>query len=52
MNGFVMGTWVGTALAKDSGRPVAGAGDFALAHNVEDGPAVARVMDALLAAGG
>ncbi|RYG08236.1 MAG: VOC family protein [Caulobacteraceae bacterium] len=52
MNGFVLGTWLRGALAKDSGRSVAGPGDFALAHNVQDGPTVARLLDALVAAGG
>ena len=53
MNGFVLGTWLRTALAKDSARPVAnGPGDVALAHNVASEDAVAPLMDRLAAAGG
>ncbi len=53
MNGFVLGTWLRTALAKDSARPVANtSGDFALAHNVGEKDAVAPLMDRLAAAGG
>lgn len=53
MNGFVLATWLRTALAKDSARAVAnGPGDIALAHNVVSEDTVARLMDRLADAGG
>ncbi len=53
MNGLVLATWLRTALAKDSARPVANtSGDIALAHNVSESDAVAPLMDRLAAAGG
>ncbi|QTC92957.1 VOC family protein [Brevundimonas goettingensis] len=53
MNGFVLGTWLRTALATDSARPVANtSGDFALAHNVSAQNDVEPLMDRLAAAGG
>ena len=52
MNGFVLGTWLRSALAEDSARPAAGSSGFALAHNVTSGDQVAPVMDRLIAAGG
>jgi catechol 2,3-dioxygenase-like lactoylglutathione lyase family enzyme len=53
MNGFVLGTWLKTALAKDSRRPVANAsGDIALAHNVASEDVVAPLMNQLAQAGG
>lgn len=52
MNGFVLGTWLDSALAADSGRPVAGSGGFALAHNVGSAEAVAPLMERLARFGG
>ncbi|HYD12361.1 MAG TPA: VOC family protein [Allosphingosinicella sp.] len=53
MNGFVLGTWLRDALAKDAGLAAPGAsGGFALAHNVRDEAEVAPAMARLLAAGG
>lgn len=53
MNGFVLGTWLSTALEADSGRAgLATPGAFALAHNVAAKAEVQPAMDRLIAAGG
>lgn len=53
MNGFVLGTWLASALEADSGRPaLARPGAFALAHNVGARDAVQPLIDRLTAAGG
>lgn len=52
MNGFVLGTWLASELARDSGRAAAPSGGFSLAHNVASRDAVAPVIGALTAAGG
>lgn len=53
MNGFVLGTWLRSALAADSGRPDgSGSGAFALAHNVATRDAVEPAMQRLIAHGG
>ncbi|HTU11868.1 MAG TPA: VOC family protein [Allosphingosinicella sp.] len=53
MNGFVLGTWLKAALADDMKREAAaGAGAYALAHNVPGKAAVEPLIDRLLAAGG
>ena len=52
MNGFVLGTWNRTALARDMHRPVAPPGSIALAHNVPAKGDIALMMERLVAAGG
>ena len=52
MNGFVLGTWLASALAADTGRAAAAPAGFSLAHNVRSRGEVASVMEALCAAGG
>ena len=52
MNGFVLGTWLRSALAEDSARPAASSSGFALAHNVASGDDVVPVIEQLIAAGG
>ncbi len=54
MNGFVLGTWLNTALAADLGRPPGQGGGMlmSLAHNVPSRRDVEPLMDALRAAGG
>lgn len=53
MNGLVLGTWLGPALADDMARPpVPGAGAYALAHNVASADAVSALISRLAAAGG
>jgi uncharacterized protein len=52
MNGFVLGTWLTSALEGDMGRALARPGAFALAHNVAGGDEVQAVMDRLARYGG
>jgi catechol 2,3-dioxygenase-like lactoylglutathione lyase family enzyme len=53
MNGFVLGTFSKPALEQEMSRPtLAGAGSYALAHNVAAQADVEVVMQQLLAAGG
>lgn len=53
MNGFVLGTWLRTALEADTRRPgLARAGAFTLAHNVATGDEVQRTLDHLSRFGG
>lgn len=53
MNGFVLGTWLASALEADSGRPaLARPGAFALAHNVAARGEVQPLIGRLVAAGG
>ncbi|WP_207479699.1 VOC family protein [Arenibaculum pallidiluteum] len=53
MNGFVLGTWLESALAADSGRAaIHRPGAHALAHNVPARADVQPAMDRLLRAGG
>jgi catechol 2,3-dioxygenase-like lactoylglutathione lyase family enzyme len=53
MNGFVLVTWSRAAGILRQRRPAANApGDFALAHNVDSGEAVAPMMERLATAGG
>ena len=52
MNGFVLGTWLGGALAGDMQRPCSGPGAFALAHNVRSREEVESVIAGLARAGG
>lgn len=52
MNGFVLGLWLQPALEADTGRPAAGPGAVALAHNVRQRADVLPLIDRLLAAGG
>jgi catechol 2,3-dioxygenase-like lactoylglutathione lyase family enzyme len=53
MNGFVLGTWLQSALEADMQRSgLARPGAFALAHNVGSEAAVRDVITALAAAGG
>jgi catechol 2,3-dioxygenase-like lactoylglutathione lyase family enzyme len=53
MNGLMLGTWLGSALADDSCRPpAAGPGAFALAHNVTSQAAVQQTIDRLAQFGG
>jgi catechol 2,3-dioxygenase-like lactoylglutathione lyase family enzyme len=53
MNGFVLGLWLKPALAADMKREgAAGAGAYALAHNVGAREEVAPLLDRLVAAGG
>lgn len=53
MNGLVLGTWLKGSLAEDMQRPgEAGAGTYALAHNVPAEGDVQPLIDRLAAAGG
>lgn len=53
MNGFILGTWLQTALEADLQRPeLARPGAFALAHNVPSKEDVEPLMERLLSAGG
>jgi catechol 2,3-dioxygenase-like lactoylglutathione lyase family enzyme len=52
MNGFVLGTWLTTALEADMGRPLQGRSAFALAHNVGTPEAVQPLLDRLGQNGG
>ncbi|HSJ40277.1 MAG TPA: VOC family protein [Xanthobacteraceae bacterium] len=53
MNGLMLGTWLASALAADSQRQAAaGAGAFALAHNVTSKEAVQPTLDHLVRFGG
>jgi catechol 2,3-dioxygenase-like lactoylglutathione lyase family enzyme len=53
MNGFVLGTWLTSELAKDSGRPdLRFPAAFALAHNVASEGAVDELIATLVKAGG
>ena len=53
MNGFVLGTFLRSALETDMNRPAGNApGAYALAHNVASQADVVPVMDRLIAAGG
>ena len=53
MNGLMLGTWLESALAADiGGRRSAGAGAYALGHNVPARADVAPLCDRLLRAGG
>jgi catechol 2,3-dioxygenase-like lactoylglutathione lyase family enzyme len=51
MNGLVFAIWAREELAADMQRPCAGTGGIALAHNVENAPAVDMAIERLLAAG-
>jgi catechol 2,3-dioxygenase-like lactoylglutathione lyase family enzyme len=53
MNGFVLGTWLETALDEDARRAGApGPGRFALAHNVPTQADVQPLLDRLVRSGG
>lgn len=53
MNGFVLGTWLTTALEADMQRPgLLRPGSFALAHNVATRDAVQATLDRLSRCGG
>lgn len=52
MNGLMLGTWLSSALAADSGRPMLPPGGMSLAHNVSGRQAVEPLMQALIQAGG
>ena len=53
MNGFMLGTWLRSALETDiGGGPMARSGAVALAHNVVDQDDVQVVIDGLAKAGG
>jgi catechol 2,3-dioxygenase-like lactoylglutathione lyase family enzyme len=52
MNGFVLGTWLVSALESDMRRPLARPGAFALAHNVTSRDAVQATLDHLAKFGG
>jgi hypothetical protein len=53
MNGFVLGTWLSTALEADAQRPnLARPGAFSLAHNVASVDDVQATMDRLAQFGG
>ena len=53
MNGFVLGTWLESALREDTRRPrLARPGAFSLAHNVRTRDDVAVLLDRLGAHGG
>ena len=53
MNGLVLGTWLQSALAADTGRPDTNApGAFTLAHNVPTRDAAEPAMRRLVAHGG
>jgi uncharacterized protein len=53
MNGFVLGTWLTSALENDMQRAdLAKPGAFALAHNVNSQEQVQPLLDKLISAGG
>ena len=52
MNGFVLGTWLTSALEEDMRRTLARPGAFCLAHNVATAEEVADVLDRLSQFGG
>lgn len=52
MNGFVLGTWLTSALEDDMQRRLARPGPFSLAHNVGAAEEVQQVMDHLSQYGG
>jgi hypothetical protein len=52
MNGFVLGTWLTTALERDMRRPLARPGAFCLAHNVGTAEEVQAVLERLAEHGG
>lgn len=53
MNGFVLGTWLQSALEVDMKRPASPApGAYSLAHNVRDPLEVTTVLERLAAFGG
>jgi catechol 2,3-dioxygenase-like lactoylglutathione lyase family enzyme len=53
MNGFVLGTWLASALAEDAKRTgLSRPGAYALAHNVADAEAVEQAMARLVQFGG
>ena len=52
MNGFVLGTWLSTALESDMRRGLSRPGAFALAHNVTTRDAVQPTLDHLAKFGG
>lgn len=52
MNGFVLGTWLTSALEADMQRPLARPGAFSLAHNVATADDVRAVLDRLAQFGG
>lgn len=53
MNGFILGTWLQSALEADQRRPgLARPGAFSLAHNVPAEADVVPLMERLLSAGG
>ena len=52
MNGFMLGTWLESALAADMGRKSMQPGAFALGHNVPQRSDVQPTMDRLVASGG
>jgi len=53
MNGFVLGTWLTSALERDMQRNgLVGPGAFALAHNVSSQEQVQPLLDKLASAGG
>jgi len=52
MNGLVLGTWLRTALAADTGQGTLPSGGFTLAHNVPAAEDVQPLIDRLVAAGG
>lgn len=53
MNGFVLGTWLKSALEADMKRPTSPApGAYSLAHNVSDPLDVTKVLERLAAFGG
>jgi catechol 2,3-dioxygenase-like lactoylglutathione lyase family enzyme len=52
MNGFVLGTWLATALERDMRRPLARPGAFSLAHNVGTAEEVQAVLERLAEHGG
>lgn len=52
MNGFVLGTWLASALEADMQRKLVQPGAFALAHNVTSRDAVQPLLDRLAKFGG
>jgi catechol 2,3-dioxygenase-like lactoylglutathione lyase family enzyme len=52
MNGLVLGTWLASALAADSGRAAQGPGSFSVAHNVPTAADVQPLIDRLARFGG
>jgi catechol 2,3-dioxygenase-like lactoylglutathione lyase family enzyme len=53
MNGFMLGTWLASALAADAGRPQTNApGAFTMAHNVAQRDDVQPAMNRLIENGG